>query len=79
MGGGGDKHLADLSPFLKGTGVAEIMNAWFDKVEDVLMSAGLDLSSPDIANRMWNCDETTFSTSASASKILAHKRCQSRA
>lgn len=50
MGGGGDKHLADLSPFLKGTGVAEIMNAWFDKVEDVLMSAGLDLSSPDIAN-----------------------------
>ena len=36
-------------------------------------SAGLDTSNPAIANRLWNCDKTGFSTSASASKILAHR------
>ena len=33
--------------------------------------AGLDASNPAVAKRLWNCDEMTFSTSTSASKILA--------
>ena len=36
-------------------------------------SAGLDASSPAIVKQLWNCDETAFSTSASASKSLAHR------
>ena len=56
-----------------GAGVPDIINGWIDKLEDVLKSAGLETSNPAIANRLWNCDETGFSTSASASKILARR------
>ena len=54
-------------------GVPDIINAWLDKLEDVFKSASLDASNPAIVKRLWNCDETAFSTSASASKAFARR------
>ena len=46
---------------------------WFDKVEEVLSSAGLDPSDPATAAHLWNCDETAFCTSVSATKLVVRK------
>ena len=46
---------------------------WFDKVEEVLSSAGLDPSDPATAACLWNCDETAFCTSVSATKLVVRK------
>ena len=51
----------------------EIVYAWFDKVEAVLSSAGLNPSDPAIKPRLWNCDETAFCTSASTSKLIVRR------
>ena len=50
-----------------------IIRMWFDKVEEVLSSAGLDPSDPATAARLWNCDEITFYTSVSATKLVVCK------
>ena len=46
----------------------------FDKVEEVLLSAGLDPSDPATAARLWNYDETAFCTctSVSATRLIVH-------
>ena len=54
-------------------GDKEIVQMWFAKVEEVLSSAGLDPSDPATAARFWNCDETAFCMSVSASKLLVRK------
>ena len=48
------------------------MQISFDKVEEVLSSAGLDPSDPATAARLWNCDETAFCTckSVSATRLI---------
>lgn len=58
-------------------GNAEILTAWFDQVEDVLRSAGIDPCDPSAATRLWNGDETSFCTSVSATKLLARRGCRS--
>ena len=50
-----------------------IIWAWFDKVEEVLSSTGLDPSDPATAAHLWNCDETAFCRSVSATKLLVCK------
>ena len=44
-------------------GNGDIINAWFDKLDEVFSSAGLDPHNPSVASRLWNCDETAFCTS----------------
>ena len=50
-----------------------IIRMWLDKVEEMLSSAGLDPSDPATAARLWNCDETAFCTSVSATKLVVRK------
>ena len=54
-------------------GDKETIQMWFNKVEEVLTSAGLDPSDPATAAHLWNCDETAFSMSVSATKLLVRK------
>ena len=54
-------------------GNGDIINAWFDKLDEVFSSAGLDPHNPSVASRLWNCDETAFCTSPAAIKLLAQR------
>ena len=54
-------------------GHEDIINGWFDRLERLFKTVDLDSSDPAIANRLWNCDETAFSMSASASKLLVRR------
>ena len=54
-------------------GDKEIIGAWFDEVKAMLTKAGLDPKDPAIAIQLWNCDETTFCTSVSSKKLIAHR------
>ena len=51
-------------------GNGDIINAWFDKLNEVFSSAGLDPYNPSVASRLWNCDETAFCTPP---KLLAQR------
>ena len=50
---------------------ADIINSWFNNLETLFSRIGLNSSDPQFANRIWNCDETAFCTSANSIKILA--------
>ena len=54
-------------------GCKEVIDAWFDRVKEVLTTAGLDPTDPKIAVRLWNCDETGFCTSSSATKLIVKR------
>ena len=54
-------------------GNGDIINAWFDKLDEVFSSAGLNPYNPSVASRLWNCDETAFCTSPAAIKLLAQR------
>ena len=50
------------------------VNAWISKVSTVMSDAGLgELSTEEISNRMWNCDEMVFATDVASKKILARR------
>ena len=50
------------------------INAWISKVKSVIEEAGLkDLTTEELAKRMWNCDETAFATDVASKKILAKR------
>lgn len=51
----------------------DIINGWFDRVEELARSVSLDLSDPESAHRLWKCDETGLCTAA-GSKTLLVKR-----
>ena len=57
-------------------GNPDIINAWFDKLDSIFSEAGLDPHDAATACRLWNCDETAFCTSPTASKILARRGCK---
>jgi len=40
-------------------------------MEEIPSNAGLDVCEPSTTTRLWNCDETAFSTVVAASKLLA--------
>ena len=54
------KHL----PANRAMSLTEVsINAWISKVKSVVEGAGLgDLTTEELAKRMWNCDETAFAT-----------------
>ena len=54
-------------------GNSEVINAWFNKLDEVFANAGLDPYDPQVQCRLWNCDETAFCTSPVANKILARR------
>ena len=49
------------------------MNAFFDALEEAFTKNGLDISNPTCTQRLWNCDETAFSMSATSSKLLCKR------
>ena len=50
------------------------INAWILKVKLVVEGAGLgDLTTEELAKRMWNCDETAFATDVASKRILARR------
>ena len=51
----------------------ETINAFFDRLETSFKDDGLDLTDPEVAHRLWNCDETAFCTSASSTKLLCKR------
>ena len=51
----------------------EIINGWFDRVEELARSVSLDFSDPATAQRLWNCDETGLCTAAGAKSLLVKR------
>ena len=49
------------------------VNSFFDALEKVFYNGGLDISDPTSAQRIWNCDETAFSMSATSAKLLCKR------
>lgn len=48
------------------------MDNWFEMVRSILQEIGI-IDRADLANRLWNCDETGF-YSATASKVVLGRR-----
>ena len=51
----------------------EIINGWFDRVEELARSVSLDFSDPATAQHLWNCDETGLCTAAGAKSLLVKR------
>lgn len=50
------------------------VDVWLSKVKKTLEQAGLDsLGEEELAQRLWNCDETAFATDVASKKILARR------
>ena len=50
------------------------VNAWILKVKTMVNEAGLgDLTIEELAQRMWNCDETAFATDVASKRALARR------
>ena len=50
------------------------VNAWILKVKMMVNEAGLgDLTTEELAQRMWNCDETAFATDVASKRVLARR------
>ena len=63
-----------LSTHRAASATAEVMDTWFKRVDKVFREAGLsELDPEELKHRIWNCDETGFSTSVAAKKILAKR------
>ena len=63
-----------LSTHRAASATPEVFDAWFKRVEDVLLKAGLsELFIDELKHRIWNCDETGFCTSVAAMKVLAKR------
>ena len=68
-----ERKPQQLSKSRAEAGDTGIIQTWFDKVEEMLSSAGLDPSYPATAACLWNCDETAICMSVSATKLLVCK------
>ena len=51
----------------------DIICAWFDKVEKALEEAGLDPTDTNTGQRLWNCDESAFCTTAASQSLLVRR------
>ena len=51
----------------------DVINGWFDQVEELARSVDLDLSDPESTNRLWNCGETGPCTAAGAKTLLVKR------
>ena len=51
----------------------ETVHAFFDRLESSLEEDGLNTLDPEVAHRMWNCDETAFCTSSTSQKLLCKR------
>ena len=49
------------------------MNTFFDVLEKSFRESGLEFKDPVFANRLWNCDESAFCTSATSTKLLCKR------
>ena len=57
----------------------EVVDAWLEKVKKVFQEVGLikrGRAVKDLSNRMWNCDETAFCTSATSKTVIAKRGCR---
>lgn len=55
-------------------GDPDIINAWFDNLDKVFANIAFDPYDPlFMKNRLWNCDETAFSTCPTSTRILAKR------
>ena len=51
----------------------DIVNDWFDTLEELMHNLRLDPHSPETAQRLWNCDETGLCTAVSAKSLLVRR------
>jgi len=51
----------------------EIINGWFDRVEELARSVSLNFSDPATAQHLWNCDDTGLCTAAGAKSLLVKR------
>ena len=50
------------------------ITSWISKVSTIVMDAGLsEMTTEELAQRMWNCDETAFATDVASKRILARR------
>ena len=55
-------------------GNVDVINAWFDQLDQVFTNVAFDPYDPlMMQHRLWNCDETAFCTSPTSSTILAKR------
>ena len=47
----------------------EVVDAFFKRLKDLFEKTGL-IGAPDLANRIWNCDETGFCTAVASRAVL---------
>ena len=50
----------------------EVISSFFERVKDLFEKTGL-VSAPDLANRIWNCDETGFCTAVASKSVLSRR------
>ena len=50
------------------------INAWIMKVKAMVNEAGLgELTTEELAQRLWNCDKTAFATDVASKRVLARR------
>ena len=55
----------------------DTVDAFFDRLESSLAEDHLDPKDPEVACRLWNCNETAFCTSTTSKKLLCKQGAQS--
>ena len=51
------------------------INTWIMKVKAMVNKAGFgDLTTEELAQSMWKCDETAFATDVASKRVLARKK-----
>lgn len=50
----------------------EVVSSFFTRVKNLFEKTGLS-SAPDLANRIWNCDETGFCTAVASKSVLCRR------
>ena len=50
----------------------QVIDSWIEKVQNTLQQIGIS-DRPDLASRIWNCDETGFCTAVASRLVLARR------
>ena len=50
----------------------EVVDGFFEWLKSLFQKTGL-FAAPDLANRIWNCDETGFCTAVASKSVLARR------
>lgn len=50
----------------------EVVDVFFDRLENLFQKTGLS-DAPDLAHRIWNCDETGFCTAVASKAVLTRR------